>query len=75
MNEITIKWGGTYDLGITGKMPLDITIERDLPNCTLGDAIDFAKLLLEMYGHHGLESLDIVDENTEEIHCTVKRSE
>ena len=75
MNEITIEWGGTYDLGITGKMLLGVTIERDLPHCTLGDAIDFAKMLFDVYGHHGLSSLDIVDANTGEIHCHLKRGE
>lgn len=73
--DFTIEWGGKYSLSISGKACLGVTISRDNLFCSLGQAIEIAKLLLDVYGHHGLDSLDIIDDNTGEVHCTVKRGE
>lgn len=70
--DFTVEWGGKYHLCITGVMGFGFTLSKNV-FCTLGSAITLAKIVLESYEHHGLNSLDIIDENTGEVHCTVKR--
>lgn len=74
MNDYTVEWHGTYRVSIEGKMCFGIRVSRTIEG-TIDDAITVAKLALEALEHHGLNSLDIVDCNTGEVHCTVKRGE
>ena len=74
MNDYTVEWHGTYRVSIEGKMCFGMRVSRIIEG-PLGDIIEIAKLTLEALEHHGLNSLDIVDCNTGEVYCTVKRGE